>query len=187
MWPNAQAALEHHAAHIIFSVLGELTPMEQATLQTQVTAAVTSACETALGMYWGNATLIIPKAIFTEFAVKVMPDELPLYMWVDFRVGTGEEGGSSGFTTGMAGLGHMEIEAHNSPETPGALRERLVNLCAYLLKNGPVIEDGNTVGDNEEEKIRVVYAESRFGCEGKVMLLAYDTSPPQKSTWKFWQ
>jgi hypothetical protein len=186
LWPEAEASLRHHGAHIIVSVLGDLAPLEQATLLTQVTAAVMHACQTALGVYWGSATLIIPKPLFTDFALEVMAHELPLHIWVDFRVGKDEKGGSSGFTAGMASLGHMEIEALNTPETPAALRDRLTNLCTYLLQNGPVIHDGNTIGANADEKISVVYADSQFGSEGKVMLLEYAASAPKKSKWKLW-
>ncbi len=153
---------------------------------TQVSAAVMHACPAALGVYWGSATLIIPKPLFTDFALEVMPHELPLHMWVDFRVGSDDKGGSSGFTTGMASLGHMEIEALNTPETPAALRDRLTTLCTYLLQNGPVILDGNTIGANADEKIRVVYADSQFGFDSKVMLLEYGTPAPKKSKWKLW-
>ena len=186
LWKDAAATLKNHQAHIIVSALGELTPIEQATLLTQVSAAVMHACDSALGVYWGNATLIVPKPMFIDFAVQVLPSGPPLYIWVDFRIGAGENGGSSGFTTGMAGLGHMELEALDAPEAPGALRERFTNLCGYLLENGPVIDDGNTVGADADEKIRVVYSDSRFGAEGQVMLLEYEEASPRKPKWKFW-
>lgn len=186
LWKDARASLQDHQAHIIVSVLGELTAIEQATLLTQVMAAVMSACDSALGVYWGNATLIVPKPIFIDFAVEVLPSAPPLHIWIDFRVGKGENGGSSGFTTGMAGLGHMEIEVLDAPETPGALRERLTALCGYLLENGPVIHDGNTIGADADEKVRVVVTESRFGAQGQVMVLEYERDTPKKPKWKFW-
>ncbi len=186
LWKDAEESLKNHQAHVIVSVLGELPPLEQATLLTQATAAVMSACDTALGVYWGNATLLVPKPMFTDFAIEVLPSGPPIHIWVDFRVGAGDKGGSSGFTTGMAGLGHMEIEALDVPETPGALRERFTALCGYLLENGPVIHDGNTVGGDADEKIRVVYADSHFGAEGQVMRLEYEGCKPKQPKWKFW-
>ena len=67
----------------------------------------------------------------------------------------------------------MEFETENSPEQPGDLRERLYGLCNYVLENGPVINDGDTIGQDANERIRVVYAESAFGRDGKVMRLEY--------------
>ena len=146
------------------TIIGESTPIEQATLLTQVTAAVMAACDPALGIYWGNATLIVPKPVFIDFAVEVLPSGPPLHIWIDFLVGPGE----------------------NAPETPGALRERLTALCGYLLENGPVIQDGNTIGADADEKIRVVVTESRFGAQGQVMALDYEGHTPTKPKWKFW-
>ncbi len=186
LWKDAENTVKAHKAHIIVTVRGELEPIELSKILTQVTAATMHATATALGVYWGNATLLVPKAIFNDFAVEILPNDLPLPIWVDFRVGSNENGRSSGFTTGMIALGHMEFETDNCPESPGELRERFLTLCGYLLENGPVIRDGNTVGANAEEKIHVVYSKSKFGCKEKIMRLVYDTPQSKKPKWKFW-
>ena len=80
----------------------------------------------------------------------------------------------------------MELEAQNSPEPPGKLRERFFNTACYLLENGPVIRDGDTVGDSAEDKIKVVYADSAFGNPKKVMRLEYRAKAVQKPWWKIW-
>jgi hypothetical protein len=109
-----------------------------------------------------------------------------LHIWVDFRVGKDGERTSSGFTAGMAALGLMELETQHCPEPPGELKDRLLGLAGYLLENGPVIRDGDTVGEDANEKIRVVYAPSSFGHEGRVMRLEYEKPSPQKPWWKLW-
>jgi len=187
LWSQAASVLRDHRAHTIVTVSGELDEIERSTLLTQVTAAVLHACHCALGVYWGNATLVVPKALFCEFAVEILPKGPPLPIWVDIRVGRNADGRSSGFTTGMAALGHMEFETQDSTEPPQALRERFEALAGYVLENGPVIGDGNTVGSDANEKIRVVYADSQFGHTAKVMRLEYETVKPQKKPiWKFW-
>jgi hypothetical protein len=152
---------------------------------TQVIAAILTTCPQSIGVYWGDATLVVPRELFREFATEMLPEVLPLPIWVDFRVGPGHDGKMAGLTTGMKALGHMELETLNSPESPGELRERLMDLCAYLLQNGPVIKDGHTVGQSAEEKIRVVYSPSSFGHEGRVMRLDYSTAE-KKPWWKVW-
>ncbi len=67
----------------------------------------------------------------------------------------------------------MEIEAVGTPEKPSELFDRFIGLTDYLLTNGPVIRDGNTIGEDENERIRVVYGQSNFGHEGEVMQLKY--------------
>jgi hypothetical protein len=105
-----------------------------------------------------------------------LPGAPPIYIWVDFRVGMGESG-ASGFTVGMTALGHMELEAENVPETPVGLRERFFGLANYLMERGPVIQDGDTIGEDANERIRVIYADSAFGHEGAVMRLHYGAKP----------
>jgi Domain of unknown function (DUF4261) len=71
------------------------------------------------------------------------------------------------------------------PSPPGELRERFHGLANYVLENGPVIRDGDTIGEDANEKIQVVYADSAFGHEGKVMRLVY-TPQQKKPWWRFW-
>ena len=88
-------------------------------------------------MYWSNGLLLVPKAIFIEFAEKILPTGPPLDIWVDFRIGWQTSSTSAGFTTGMASLGHMEMEARDWPAKPSDLRDRFQNLALYVLENGP--------------------------------------------------
>ncbi len=185
LWPDAADALKGHKTHVIVTVNGELDPIALSTLLTQATASL-MATSPALGVYWGNATLVVPKDIFIDFATDVLPHGPPLHVWVDFRVGTDGDKSSSGFTTGMAALGHMEFESQSAAEPPGELRERFLALAGYIVENGPVINDGDTVGEDANERIRVVYSDSAFGHEGKVMRLVYEQSSATKPWWKFW-
>ena len=185
LWPKAEAELRKHKQHLIVFLAQDDDPIEASKLLTQVIASVLATCPQAIGVYWGNATLVIPKELFRDFAVEMLPDVLPLPIWVDFRVGPGDDDKMAGFTTGMQALGHKEIETLNSPESPGDLRERLMDLCGYLLQNGPVIKDGHTIGHDANEKIRVVFSPSAFGHEGQVMRLDYGVAE-KKPWWKVW-
>jgi len=183
LWKNAAEEVKAHQAHIVVTVLSELEPVEKAILLTQCTAAVLAASDAAIGVYWGRATLVVPKVIFLEFAEKILPVGPPLDIWVDFRVGWTTKTASAGFTQGMEALGHMELEVLEIPEKPAELRQRLQELALYLLENGPVIRDGHTVGQDENEKIRVVYSESAYGNARQVMRLQYEAAP-KRPWWK---
>jgi hypothetical protein len=186
LWPDAEEELKGHKAHLIVTVAGELEPLEIATILTQVTAAALSACSEAIGVYWGNATLVIPSPVFHDFAVEMLPESFPIPIWIDMRGGMNEKILTSGFTAGMEALGHMEFETNNASDSVGGLRERLFGLAAYVLENGPVIQDGNTVGEDRNERINVVYSGSEFGHEGKVMRLDYQQTGSAKPWWKSW-
>jgi len=186
LWPKAADELKEHKTHVIVTVMGELDPIELSTRLIQATASLMATSPTALGVFWANATLLVPKDLFIRFAVEVLPHGLPLHICVDFRVGNDGDKSSAGFTAGMAALGHMELEAQNAAEPPGELRERFMGLASYVVENGPVINDGDTVGEDANERIRVVYSDSAFGHEGKVMRLVYEQESPSKPWWKLW-
>jgi hypothetical protein len=57
-------------------------------------------------------------------------------------------------------------------ESPNELGERLVALAGYVVENGPVIKDGDTVGEDADERIRVMCSPSAFGHKEQVMRLA---------------
>jgi hypothetical protein len=173
LWPEAEEQLRAHAGHLIVTAMGSEDPLARAKALTIGLAGILGACPEALGVYWGDATLVIPSGLFQDMAREILPGGLPLFLWIDFRAGKNEDGTTGGFTTGLAALGHMEFETGNATDGVGELRERLFGLANYVLENGPVIKDGNTVGADENEKIRVVYSESMYGHEGKVMRLDY--------------
>jgi hypothetical protein len=132
---------------------------------------------------WGKAGHLVSAKVFRGFAEKMLPDGFPLYIWIDFRVGPGPDGKTAGFTRGLDALELMELETLNSPEPPGELRERFFGLALYLIENGLVIQDGDTVGEDEIERIKVSYTESAFGNEGQVMRLDYE-AVAKKKAWR---
>ncbi len=184
LFPNAIEILKPHRAHLLIAILfkGQPTPVERSTLLTQVTASVLNVCEAALGVYWGNATMVIPKDLFREVAIESLP-EPPGLIWIDFRVGPNEEGSTSGFTCGMKALGLMELETENATESPGELRERFEGLAWYLLENGLVVKDGHTIGEDANTRIRVDYTNSSFGHQSQVMRLDYSGTRKKKKGW----
>ena len=185
LWKNAAEEVKPHCAHLIVSVLTELNEVERSILLTQATLAVLAASDAALGVYWGSAALLVPKDFFLEYAGKILPLGPPLDVWVDFRVGWQTNTTSGGFTQGLEALGHMELEARDWPEKPSELRDRFRELSRYLVQNGRVIRDRDTIGQDATEKIRAVYAPSTFGQNTRVMQLRYE-SPPAKPWWKIW-
>ena len=181
LWPDAATVLRDHADHLIVTVMGPTAIIERCALLTRVIASVLATSPPALGVFWSPARLLIPAPVFGDFAVEVLPDGPPLDIWVDFRVGTTSPGKSSGFTTGLAALGLMEIEAEGASDTPTDLRARFISLANYLLENGPVVNNGDTIGEDAHERIQVIHAPSSFGHDGPVMRLDYTPLKPRKS------
>src|SRR5690606_22961397 len=120
--------------------------------------------------------------VFREMAVESLPDPAVM-LWIDFRVGPVGKDKAAGFTTGMEALGLMEIECDAANEPPLQFRDRLLGIAEYLVANGLVIQNGHTIGQDMQERIRVVYGKSSFGHESAVMKLQYEPVK-KKPFWK---
>jgi hypothetical protein len=65
----------------------------------------------------------------------------------------------------------MEIEIPRIDMEAGDLREWLLNVMYYVLENGAVLKDGETIGMSAEQQIRIRHGPSSFGHPGKVIRL----------------
>lgn len=174
LWPDAEADLRDHFEHVILTVSGELDEVAASTLLTQVTASLLAVLDASTGVYWNNAAKLIRKDLFIELTREILPQGPPLYLWVDYRMARDGDTTSAGFTNGMQSLGLMELETKLAPEVPSELMQRFVGIGNYLIQHGLVINDGDLIGEDAGEKIRVVFSESAFGHATQVMRLVYE-------------
>ena len=182
-WPEAGKDLALSRGHLVVTMVTPLEePIELRKWLTKVVASVLAGCEGVQGVYWAEAGILIRGDVFRKVAIGCLPDP-PLPLWIDFRVGSEGDGKSAGFTHGMEALGLMEIECEAANESPAEFRERLGGIAAYLVANGLVIQNGHTIGEDANERIRVVYGKSTFGHENAVMRLEYEPVK-KKSFWK---
>ena len=183
LWPEAADQVRQHKGHLVVSVVGDLQPIPLVSLLTKVTGAIVGTASGVVGVYWKNANMVLPPELFRQFAVEVLPEGPPMPIWVDTCVGINSEGYTCGFTTGMKSLGFMEIETLSSSDLPKDLRQRFHGLAYYLVENGPVIHDGDTLGETEAEQVRVAFSDSGFGRPETVMRLDYLSMIKEKKGW----
>ncbi|MFO0904408.1 MAG: DUF4261 domain-containing protein [Pirellulales bacterium] len=183
LWPNVNSSLSGHKSHWIVTVVGKADgkPLDRARLLTKAVHTFLSTHAAALGVFWGGHGHPVSSATFRELAKKSFRSgEDPFEIWVEFQVGwlpEGMAGGkSAGYTRGLSDLDLKDLETVCAYEPPSDLLDRLHGLAQYLLAKGPVIRDGDTIGHDANEKIRVVYSQSQFGSEKQVMRLDYQ--PP---------
>lgn len=175
-WPEATAEMKQHKRHVIVTVMGDVESIELMKVLTQATIALTDSCKGAIGVYWCNSGHVVASDTFAEIVCDFLPRELPLPLWLSIRVTANDDETSSGFTRGLTAFDTMELETRNASDPPDELRDRLMGLAEYVLTSGAVINDGDTIGETADEKIRIRYRESSFGCDGQVMRLIYGKS-----------
>ncbi len=172
MWPKNMPAigLKHHRTHLLVTMIsGRSNPVRRRLMLTAVTAAAAQQ-PGVMGIYWGDSTMVHYPKIFGEMAHLVTTQNAPpLYLWVDYRLFRNPNGTTGLFTTGLKALGHMEIEIPSIKMPVGKLREWAMNISQYLLTNGPVLKDGNTIGMTAEQQIRIRHRPSMFGRRDMVL------------------
>ncbi len=167
-WPEARAELEQHNAHLIVTASSARLDAIDLMLGLTRTVAAVALCSAAAGVYWGGGTQVHPMDDFVEQSQQMSREYLPLFLWLRFGLASEEDGTSSLFTTGLAELELMEIEFPHSSLDPETLIDRAYNFAHYLLDNGPILEDGNTIGGTPEEKFRVRHVPSMWEAERSV-------------------
>lgn len=173
-WPEAKKSVDDHRGHVVITTESHETRLNQVKFVSLATTALLISTPGTLGVYWLGGGLVISPEMFREFCIQMLPDSLPLYIWVDFRVAKSDHGRSIGYTRGLSQFGLMELETLNAKEEPDGLRERFFGLAVYCIENGLIIKNGDSMGDDDQEKIKVVYSDSSFGNVKRVMRLDYE-------------
>ncbi|WP_161604246.1 DUF4261 domain-containing protein [Roseiconus nitratireducens] len=181
LWPDAAEEIPSNQSHwIIPTAESELSPVQEALLLTRIVDAILRSHPTAVGVLWNRHGLKISSENFRGIVDSLDPGAIPSSLWIGIEIvpGQDQDAATSAFTTGMDAFDLMEVEAVGAPEPPEELFLRIDSVCQYLLENGPVLRHGDTLGETEHERIRVLHANSAFGREGKVIQLKYGGEEP---------
>jgi hypothetical protein len=159
-WKDSRDLLRAHKAHILVTLrLGPEDPLERAMLLSRLVATVLSSQE-CVGVYWSGPA-ISPAGMFLESVRKaVAGGDYPLLSWVSFGLAL-KESGVSVVSEGMEELGHKELEVIAHPDDSSAFPYTLA-LCDYVLKKGPILRHGETIGRTPSERFPIVHRPWRW-------------------------
>ncbi len=151
-WRAACDAVGGHKAHVLVSVLDtDLDPLDVRLLQTSVVAALMD--NNAIASYWGAS--LRSKEDFLRQSARASRDNPPVPLWVNFRLSNDALSGWSVSTQGMQAFALNEIEAKDVNRDGREVLSLLFGMAQYLIQKGPVIRDGETIGDSPAQNIRV--------------------------------
>lgn len=176
LWPEAAEAFCEQTCHVIVVVLPRESesPAQQGIRLSRSIAAVTETYD-AVGVYWGHGCIVHQPELFRDLLKDADSDmnSLPIPLWVGFLRSAGEKGGMDVYTSGLGAFGAMECEVVGSHKNPMEIIQFLSSISAYLIDKGNVIQDGNTVGGDENQRITANHAASVIGREGRVLRIEY--------------
>ncbi|MGE0496444.1 MAG: DUF4261 domain-containing protein [Ramlibacter sp.] len=151
-WRQACEATALHRAQIVASVLDtNLDTLDANLLLTDVVATLMDG--NAVASYW-EASLQSREAVLRQSA-RISREAPPVWLWVNFRVTNDLEKGISLSTQGMEELNLREIEAKDVNRPGREVFGLLLGMAQYLVSRGPVIKDGETIGESPALNIRV--------------------------------
>lgn len=175
LWPNGKVEAGKHRSHVIVTTVGggKQSPAQAAIAVAQL-ALVALDLFDGLGVYWGNACVSNSREIFEGFCDDISEEHLPVPVLLRFQVIRASDDEIGLYTLGMSQFGLMDLEVDRCQMDLDELFEFVSNIANYLIDNGPVIADGNTVGGSEEERIVVRHRPSMIDKNRKVYKILFD-------------
>jgi hypothetical protein len=176
-WPTAAEEVRDHQAHLLVTLIDEGgKPVQKSERLTQLVAGLLEGSRSP-GVFWGPGRLVHPKQAFIEQAVQSTPSNLPLFLWIDFRIER-SDAGTRLYTTGLEALGIEELEATDFQGEPQLLLEHAYNIAHYLLHQGKRVNDGDTIGLTDEVLALARRGTSMFDEELEVLRLEFQSGGP---------
>lgn len=157
-WTGWREAAAAQRAHVILANLDRPSDtagaLRAAGAVSRLAAALAGLLPGVLGIHWAPSGLFVAPADWRAAVARMTPEAPPVEHWVKprwFRVGQAP----AILTQGLAPFVGREVEHGPSGESPGEVYGRTMNLALYLLRAGPVLKAGDTVGQTPTQRIAV--------------------------------
>jgi hypothetical protein len=161
-WPEATEKMKSHKCHFIIVIMGgTIDHIERMLILTRIVSAAILGTD-AVGVYWGEGTLVHEPEKFVTEARSARKGNIPGFLWVDVRVEKNPDNSLRCFTTGMSPLGFHEIEVAKADLKPLDLMDFVGNVVLYIGNSQPKLKDGETIGRSATEKYKVQFGPSMF-------------------------
>lgn len=174
-WPEAEEAMRSHQAHLFVTLLDQSKdPIECSIHLTQLVASIAAVTPSA-GLVWGPSSQVHKPVDFAITASQMTRDDLPLGLWIDFRVSQIDDGQNFMlFTTGLESLGHREFEVPQFAGEPQNLAGAVYNITHYVLEKGPILKEGEAVGLPDGGQMNVAFGQSMLDAGQDVIQLTFE-------------
>ena len=170
LWPHAWDEVQHQRTHVVVSVAGE-DARAASVVFGQLIAAIIEASNSPLAVCCPSSHGVWPAKSVIEMAnagENIPP--FPLCVSVSVSKARGgfwrPQDKLSALTKGLDAFGLKEIESDGYGGQPMSLYTTVLDLAIYLIDNGPVLKDGDTIGPNASTKIKVRWEKLKLR-EGK--------------------
>ena len=171
-WDGAVEAAERHKAHLLVSVINreDMDNIEGAKHYVKLLANATKQ-EGCLGINI-LGTVIHPQMYYDFAKLYDENDDFPIENIVYIGLYGDENNTVSGYTYGIEQFGKKEIEIIKSLEEAEEVYNFLASISDYIITSDVVLNDGETIGFSEEQKIQISVSEG-IALDGETVKLGF--------------
>jgi hypothetical protein len=171
-WEKAVEAAEKHKAHLLVSVInsGDVDNIEGAKHYVKLLANATKQ-EGCLGINI-LGTVIHPQMYYDFAKLYEENDDFPIENIVYIGLYGDENNTVSGYTYGLEQFGKKELEIIKSLEEAEEVYNFLASISDYIITSDVVLNDGETIGFSEEQKIQISVSEG-IAVDGETIKLGF--------------
>ena len=171
-WEKAVEAAEKHKAHLLVSVInrGDVDNIEGAKHYVKLLANATKQ-EGCLGINI-LGTVIHPQMYYDFAKLYDENDDFPIENIVYIGLYGDENNTVSGYTYGIEQFGKKELEIIKSSEEAEEVYNFLASISDYIITSDVVLNDGETIGFSEEQKIKISVSKG-IALDGETIKLGF--------------
>ena len=171
-WKEAIEAAEKHKAHLLVSVInrGDMDNIEGAKHYVKLLANATKQ-EGCLGINI-LGTVIHPQMYYDFAKLYDENDDFPIENIVYIGLYGDENNTVSGYTYGLEQFGKKELEIIKSSEEAEEVYNFLASISDYIITSDVVLNDGETIGFSEEQKIQISVSKG-IALDGETIKLGF--------------
>jgi hypothetical protein len=177
---NGEQIVKEHEAHLIISPLNGTDSQLRAifsALGVMTLAELLAQKASSLGFFWSNSEVLADNQQFSSYTGKAgeaigafnqkVPNALyglPATFWAGLRMISPDRKTIFGAVTkGLDALTGFEIQIEPFKCQPAEAAKHLFGMVAYILANGPVFKEGNTIGIEQDKNFRMKLMPAKAG------------------------
>ena len=160
-WDNGKTEAGKHKGHIIVSIInGGTNPIKENLLFNKVISSVLDNSK-SIGVYIGGRTLLLSKDFYQGNLENISETNLPINNLIYFGIRK-ENNKNSVYTYGLKDFRKKEMEIIESKHGIDELLEMMYNLTSYVLESNVILNDGETIGMSEKQKLRIKLSKGKY-------------------------
>ena len=154
-WPEAAEAMRRHKYQLVVAVIGgTIEAVERRVILTRLVGAVASDTD-AVGVYWGEGTLVHEPKQFVREAKAVSADDIRGRSGLTCGLRKTPTARSAALRPDWQPLGFLEIEIERATVPPEELMGFVGDTACYVVNRRLHIRDGETMGRTPTEQYKV--------------------------------